>query len=112
LVAGFAQAQTTVTLTAPNILGVSCGGYRGSKVTLVGFDANGNLQATVYEIMSCCSGVARNEHQTTHLDRRASIRRQRGNQCGATDQWDKNQAREQSQDFVIGRTDRASTVDP
>ena len=57
MVAGFAHAQTTVTLTAPNILGVSCGGYQsGSKVTLVGFDANGNLQATVYEIMSCSSG--------------------------------------------------------
>ncbi len=57
MIAGFAHAQTTVTLTAPNILGVSCGGYQsGSKVTLVGFDANGNLQATVYEIMSCSSG--------------------------------------------------------
>jgi len=55
--AGFAHAQTTVTLTAPNILGVACGGYQsGSKVTLVGFDANGNLQGTVYEIMSCSSG--------------------------------------------------------
>jgi hypothetical protein len=57
IVAGFAHAQTTVTLTAPNILGVSCGTYQGgSKVTLVGFDANGNIQATVYEIMSCSSG--------------------------------------------------------
>jgi hypothetical protein len=57
MVAGFAHAQTTVTLTAPNILGVACGGYQGgSKVTLVGFDANGNLQGTVYEIMSCSSG--------------------------------------------------------
>ena len=57
MVAGYAQAQTAVTLTAPNILGVSCGAYQsGSKVTLVGFDANGNLQATVYEIMSCSSG--------------------------------------------------------
>jgi PASTA domain len=57
MVAGFAHAQTTVTLTAPNILGVACGGYQsGSKVTLVGFDANGNIQGTVYEIMSCSSG--------------------------------------------------------
>lgn len=57
MVAGFAHAQTTVTLMAPNILGVSCGAYQsGSKVTLVGFDANGNIQATVYEIMSCSSG--------------------------------------------------------
>jgi hypothetical protein len=57
MVAGFAHAQTTVTLTAPNILGVACGLYQsGSKVTLVGFDANGNLQGTVYEIMSCSSG--------------------------------------------------------
>jgi len=57
MVAGFAHAQTTVTLTAPNILGVSCGGYQsGSQVTLVGFDANGNLQGTVYEIMSCSTG--------------------------------------------------------
>ena len=57
MVAGFAHAQTTVTLTAPNILGVSCGGYQsGSKVTLVGFDANGNLQGTVHEIMSCSTG--------------------------------------------------------
>jgi hypothetical protein len=57
MVAGYAHAQATVTMTAPNILGVSCGGYQsGSKVTLVGFDANGNIQATVYEIMSCSSG--------------------------------------------------------
>jgi hypothetical protein len=56
-VAGFAHAQTTVTLTAPNILGVACGAYQsGSKVTLVGFDANGNIQGTLYEIMSCSSG--------------------------------------------------------
>ena len=55
--AGFAHAQTVVTLTAPNILGVACGGYQsGSKVTLVGFDANGNIQGTLYEIMSCSSG--------------------------------------------------------
>jgi hypothetical protein len=57
MVPGFALAQTTVTLTAPNILGVACGGYQsGSKVTLVGFDSNGNIQGTVYEIMSCSSG--------------------------------------------------------
>jgi hypothetical protein len=57
MVAGFAHAQTTLTLTAPNILGVWCGGYQsGSKVTLVGFDQNGNIQGTVYEIMSCSSG--------------------------------------------------------
>ena len=57
MVAGFAHAQTTVTLTAPNILGVACGAYQsGSKVTLVGFDANGNIQGTLNEIMSCSSG--------------------------------------------------------
>jgi hypothetical protein len=57
MVAGFAHAQTTVTLTAPNFLGVACGGYQSvSKVTLGGFDANVNIQATVYEIMSCSSG--------------------------------------------------------
>lgn len=53
---GAAGAQT-VSLPAPDILGVSCGGYLGqSSVTIVGFDTNGNIQGILNEAMSCSAG--------------------------------------------------------
>jgi hypothetical protein len=65
LLAGFAHAGS-VNLTAPDILGVACGGYQGGTyTTIVGFDTNGNVQATVYETMSCAAG-GRGGHSTTY----------------------------------------------
>jgi hypothetical protein len=52
--AGVAQAQT-LNLLIPNILGVSCGGFRGT-VTIVGFDTNGNVQGSLHETTTCSSG--------------------------------------------------------
>jgi hypothetical protein len=63
---GAVYAQSTVTLTPPDILGVSCGGYQsGSSVTIVGFDTNGNIQASLTEVMSCSAG-GRGGHSTRY----------------------------------------------
>jgi hypothetical protein len=56
LMMGLAQAAT-VNLSAPDILGVSCGGYQaGSSLTIVGFDTNGNVQGMLNEVMACSTG--------------------------------------------------------
>jgi hypothetical protein len=48
-------ASHAINLQIPNILGVSCGGFRGT-VTIVGFDANGNVQGSLYETTTCSTG--------------------------------------------------------
>ncbi len=48
-------ASNAIDLQIPNILGVSCGGFRGT-VTIVGFDSNDNVQGSLSETTSCSSG--------------------------------------------------------
>lgn len=67
MLCGFAShAQSVVQLLPPNITGVACGLYQSSSsVTIVGFDTNGNIQASLTEVMSCSSG-GRGSHPTIH----------------------------------------------
>jgi hypothetical protein len=54
----------TVNLPVPNVTGHACGALTG-VATVVGFDTNGNIQATFTE-KTVCSGSGRDPHPTTY----------------------------------------------
>jgi hypothetical protein len=59
-----AVSAQTVNLPVPNVTGHACSALQG-VVTVVGFDTNGNIQATFTEV-AICSGSGRDPHPTKY----------------------------------------------
>jgi hypothetical protein len=64
LMSSAAMAQTVNLGHVPNVTGHACGALTG-VITVVGFDTNGNIQATFTE-KTVCAGSGRGGHTTTY----------------------------------------------